>query len=360
MDSILANRTMLVLLTLALSTECQTKREYLENVAPYSYEFYRHSTIERALHPHQDSGERHRRGTADDNAPVGSFIIDSSLPVEFQHATGMVYRFFLMLYTSPPAEQIENITIVGGTSLGGSSIVVGSAHYADMSITMYMDHIPSVDVYMVVLIHEVSPCPVPGCELGCIPRLTGRLQVLHLMGFGVLSGTGKRSFTNRSDPFTLEFDSPPILACVKKYMGAASDATLHSDAVRAHWNTSMGFMENDVMLPYIHFDKTATSRCTVETVLESRSWTSHLCVDDDDCHDDTRCLTMGQHWISVCQIPPEDPPGRPYRPVHVLVQFAVFSIVVSVFWIGVVACVRRPMDIYRWNAAFATIPSTET
>ncbi len=349
---------MLVLFALALSTECKTKREYLENVAPYSYEFYRHSTIERALHPHE--GKRGRRGTADGDAPVVNFFIDTDLPVEFQHASGMVYRFFLLLYTSSPAEQIENITIDRGTTASGSDIIVGSASYADMRITMYMDNIPSVDVYMVVLIHEVRPAlfsdsrPRVG-RLWCthLPRL----QVLHLMGFGVLSGEGKRSFTNRSDPFTLEFDSPAITACVKKYMGASEEDTLYSDAVRAHWNTSMDFMANDVMLPYIHFDKTATSRCTVETVLESRAWTSHLCLDDDDCHDGTRCLTMGRHWISVCQIPPEDPPSRPYRPVHVLVQFAVFSIVVSVFWIGVAACVRRPMDIYRWNAAFALTPS---
>lgn len=132
-----------------------TKKSYLQNVAPYSQEFYRHSTIQRVL---RETSDRGRRSLADGDAPILNFIIDTdSLSIAHQHVTGMVYRFFLLLYTSPEAEQIHNITIVGSTADGssGDDIVVGSANFGDMVITMYTNNIPSDDVYMIVLIHEV-------------------------------------------------------------------------------------------------------------------------------------------------------------------------------------------------------------
>jgi hypothetical protein len=145
---------------------------------------------------------------------------------------------------------------------------------------------------------------------------------------------------------TLEIDSPRITECVQEYMGAPSGTKLHSDATRAHWNNSSPHQQNDVMLPYIHFDSTATSRCTVEMVIESRpEWTTNLCTKNDDCHGGTECLSIGRHWISVCQIPPEATLTKPFNPAHAVAQFSVFSAAVSILWVGIVACLRRPTSI---------------
>lgn len=307
--------------------DCHTLDPNPSHVSPYRSEFFTHSTIAR-LDP-TTSVARSRRGTADENEPILVFTIDPyTLTAHEQHAAAMVYRLFLLLYTSPREDAVDNITIVGSRATiaaSGGGVVVGTASYGDQLITMYTANIPNTDGFMLVLIHEV----------------------LHLLGFGALASDGATSFIARTNALTLEFDAPEIAHCVEQYMGAGTGAVVYTDASRVHWNSSNATWNNDIMLAYISFDSTAASYCTIKTVLLSRpSWIDRLCRDETDCHSGDTCQSLGRHFFSVCQKPPVSPVVKGFDAEAALLQYCIFSLVLSCIWIGILACHEQPIDIY--------------
>jgi hypothetical protein len=307
---------------------CTSTPDNLKRVVPYSAEFYRHSTIRRISPP---PSLRHRRNV-DDDEPVVDFIIDTStLSNVEQHACGMVYRLILLLYSSPSDRAITNITIVGNPSiveLPGGNIILGTASSARL-ITIYPNAIPNMDAFMVVLLHEV----------------------FHIMGFGELSSLGALSFRDRADNMTLLIDAPSVAHCTVERMNGPAGAVLYSDINRAHWNASNQTWDNDLMLPTIYFGSTALSYCTVKMVLLSRpEWTDRLCDKDGDCYNGQICVTLGRHWIRVCQTTPLAVLTTTITPAHAITQFTVFIVVLSSLWIGILKCHQRPLEL-KWRIA---------
>lgn len=313
-------------LALGHGTDCVTKDQTPGYVIPISTEFNHHSTRRREV----NTETRHRRGTADENEPILGFTIDTdTLTVREQYAASLVYRLVLLIYTSPEVDAIDNITIVGSRAtinVGGGSVVLGTASFGDKLITMYTKHIPNLDGFMIVLLHEVY----------------------HIMGFGTLASDGATSFTGRTNALTLVHDALQINHCVETFMNAPAGSILYTDTTRSHWNSSNATWENDLMLPYINWGSTAMSVCTVKTVLLSRpSWVDRVCTRHDDCHSGDKCLTLGRHLFKVCQKPPLPALRKPFDAPNAFAQFFLFSLFVGLFWIGILACLQRPYDVLQ-------------
>lgn len=319
---------MWLLLLVALG-DCRGDPKSIERPSPFVHEFHQHSTIPRDT----PIAKRKRRALDADN-PIAAMNIDTTtLNNQEQWAVGMAYKFFGMLYVAPQDRTIEEITVVGSSetiaALGG--VVVGSASYGDRTITMYTGHIPNIDAFLLVLLHEI----------------------LHLMGFGSLASPDAHSFTARTNPLTLELDAASVAYCTREHMGAPEGARLYTDPALAHWNSSNDTWHDDLMLPVIQFDATAMSICTAKMVLLSRpEWKGNVCTKEDDCPAGQTCQSLGRHWLRVCQTPPVAKWSRPLDSSGAFVQFVVFSGTVAVLWIGILACHRRPLNPFQC-ASFA-------
>jgi len=186
------------------------------------------------------------------------------------YAVGLAYKFFAMVYTG---EGID--IIVQGSPLQvptEKGVLLGTA--STSTITLYTRSIPNVDATVLVTLHEM----------------------FHMFGFSTAHEQGAMSFVDRANPFTLEYESDATRRC------AGGPVHVHRDL--SHWNKSNPYFQDDVMLPYIDFSKSATSACTVKTVLESRpSWSHHMCTKDTECSGGNVCRRIGRHWIRVCHAP---------------------------------------------------------
>lgn len=307
--------------------DCLGDPHTIERPSPFVHELRKYGTVPR-LSP--ETAARHRRDTVDGAEPVLSLDIDTeTLSDREQWAVGLGYKALLLLYTSPRAYAVDTIRVVGSPeTIGatGGGVLVGSANFATNTITMYTKNIPNTDAFLLVLLHEF----------------------FHLLGFGTLASPDARSFQDRVDPLTLRVDAPSIAHCTHAHMDAPLAALLYSDRGMSHWNASNSTWDDDLMLPTIQFDATAMSVCTAQMVVLSRpEWKSLVCTKDDDCPTPQTCQTLGRHWLKVCQNRPVAGWSRPLDTGGAFVQFVVFSAVVAVLWIGILACHRRPLDLYK-------------
>ena len=243
-------------------------------------------------------GVRTQRGRRSlESPPIHDLTFNTTyLTDEDVYAVGLAYKFFVMVYTG---EGID-ITVQGSplqvpTEKGW---LLGTA--SGSTITLYTRSIPNIDGTVLVTLHEM----------------------FHLFGFSTAHEAGAMSFVDRSNPFTLEYDSVAIETC------AGGDVHVHRDLT--HWNKSNHYFQDDVMLPYIDFGKSATSACTVKAVLESRpSWSHHLCTEDTQCSAGNVCRRIGRHWIHVCHAPEVVSP-RVFSPDDVMMNMFAYGIAIYV------------------------------
>lgn len=217
-------------------------------------------------------GARTQRGRRSlESPPIRDLTFNTSyLTDEDIYAVGLAYKFFAMVYTG---EGID-ITVQGSplqvpTDKGW---LLGTA--SGSTITLYTRSVPNIDGTILVTLHEM----------------------FHVFGFNTAHEAGAMSFVDRSNPFTLEYNSIAIERC--------AGGKVHVDRDLTHWNKSNHYFQDDVMLPYIDFSKSATSACTVKAVIESRpSWSHHLCTENTQCSTGKVCRRIGHHWINVCHAP---------------------------------------------------------
>lgn len=261
--------------------------------------------------------------------PISNYVISPAFSASNQHAAGLVYRAMSLVF-QVNASPIANITVIPGST--SDSSLLGHALFGNATIVMYVANIPNYDAFVAVLIHEM----------------------FHFMGFGPIAHAGYTSFDDRTSPLTFEHTSPTVLACAQNIDDQLT--TLYADASLYHWNASMDAFRDDMMLPFITFDRTAVSTCSVKEVLVSRPWDHRLCNTDADCSSSqfAHCVKLGRHWPKVCRGPSAHLHGTGRR--SGLAQFLVFSGIVVVFFAAIEACRRRPMNLYAPFATKATPP----
>jgi len=255
--------------------------------------------------------QRHRRSL--ESPPIsGITIIPEHMSADDIRAIGIAYKFMTLVYTADG--DTLNITVQASPetiSTGPDTYLVGLANPSTKTITMYTSHIPTSDAFVVVLLHEM----------------------LHLFGFSTLSSEGAGSFVSRANPYTLTYNSSSIALC------AGSTATVHTDLV--HWNTSHPYFTDDTMLPVIRYDKTATTKCTVLAVLESRpGWEHNLCDTSADCAAPKVCRSLGRHWIKLCQHPLAEHKWT-VSPSETILNMLAFSGAIVVLIGGILTCHNR-------------------
>ena len=337
------------LLCAGAEVPCESTPELLRHVAPFADEYGSFAkdaqrdyadTKAAAVPPRfhynnrnaAEAARKHRRGRRANPNPVGVPPISKmnfSAPYTTKDywVASLAWKIMALLYRAEDAD--DRIDLVITTSpekvkLSSSTVLLGTAAMNTRLITLYVNNIPSVDALVLVILHEMD----------------------HLLGFGTLASPTGTSFYARTNPVTLEFSSPVIAQCVADKHGYGGGVAIHSDATRSHWNmSSPQFDKNDLMKPLLSFGHSALSACTVLTVLESRpEWAHNLCFTDTDCQltEGAKCISVGQHWISVCQTarrtqPAVGPPG----PIRTATTFAVFSAVSWIFWAITIECRRR-------------------
>jgi hypothetical protein len=271
--------------------------------APYREEFMNHATV-------TSSDTRHRRSL--DGPPASLTFNRTHLTADNVHAIGIAYKFMDMVYTAGVG---IDITVQGSPEevSTGAGFLVGQANSATNTITLYTAKIPNNDALVIVMLHEM----------------------FHLFGFSQAHGDGAASFVSRVNMFTLVYSSAAVSSC----MGLDAPATVHSD--HAHWNTSNAFFADDTMQPYIKFDKTATSVCTVKAVLDSRpTWRDNLCETDTACRGGRVCRSLGRHWIRVCQAP-ELAHTRTVSASQTALNVGVYAATICALVQGLLACHAR-------------------
>ena len=259
---------------------------------------------------------------------LNNFNISESFSTSHKHAAGVVYKAFNVVFDVNDAP-LENISVFPGVTTDDK--LLGEAVFHERQIIIYVDNLPNYDAFIAVLIHEL----------------------LHFMGFGSLAHGNKLSFMNRTSPYTLKHNtSSNVLKCAQKRDESLQQ--LYADSTQSHWNVSMRAFDNDIMLPFITFDKSLLSECTVLEVLESRPWGHRLCNSDDDCGSETsKCVSLGRHWPHVCRSPLID---NDRESKVAKAQFLIFISVISIIFVGIKACHQRPLDIY---APFVTTKSNQ-
>lgn len=217
---------------------------------------------------HAARTQRHRRSL--ESPPIRELTFNMTfLTDEDVYAVGLAYKFFAMVYAGEGIDIMVQGSPLQVPTEGG--MLLGTA--SGSTITLYTRSIPSVDGTVIVTLHEM----------------------FHLFGFSTAHEAGAMSFVDRSNPFTLEYNSIAMRQCAGK-------VHVHRDLT--HWNKTNRYFQDDIMLPYIDFGKSATSACTVKAVLESRpSWSHHMCAKDTECSAGDVCRRIGRHWIRVCHAP---------------------------------------------------------
>lgn len=220
---------------------------------------------------HASRTQRSRRSI--EQPPIQSMHINMTyLTDEHAYGVGLAYKFFAMVYSG----QGIDIHVQGSPEepLAETGVLLGTANEDTNTITLYTKHIPNVDAIVLVTIHEM----------------------FHLFGFSTAREENALSFADRANAFTLDYNSSLMQQCTGKRVHVHRDAR--------HWNYSDAYFNDDTMLAYIDFGKTATTPCTVQAVLESRpSWSHHLCSSDAACSNGNVCRLIGRHWIRVCHAP---------------------------------------------------------
>lgn len=279
-------------------------RENNQTIPPYRTEFMDHvKTIPASSH--------HRRSIT--NPPILYMNLDTTTLTPAQiHSVALAYKFMSLVYNAGTSINISVRASSSVISTGDNSYLVGTAESSTNTITLYTSKIPNDDALMIVTLHEM----------------------FHLFGFSTSHEEGSESFVSRVNEYTNVYESASVDDC----LGNKAPALVTND--RVHWNASHGYFKDDTMLPTIHFGTTATSKCTIKAVLESRgSWTDNLCASDAACSNGKTCRRIGPHWINVCQAPPLPPsPPAPYEAT--LVMFVYLSCIVTLM-VGTRACHRR-------------------
>lgn len=281
--------------------------EHDQIVPPFRTEFMDHvKTIPAQSH-------HHRRSIS--NPPILYMNLDTTTLTPAQtHSIGLAYKFMSLVYNAGVSINISVRASTSVVSTGDSSYLVGTAESDTNMITLYVSKIPNDDAIMIVTLHEM----------------------FHLFGFSSSHEEGSASFVARVNFYTNVYQSVRVDDC----LGTKAPALVTDDHV--HWNASHPYFKDDTMLPTVHFGTTATSKCTIKAVLDSRaSWTDNLC-ESDTCSGGKTCRRIGPHWISVCQVPalPPSPPA-PYE--CTLVMFVYLSCIVCLM-IGTRACHRRRVN----------------
>jgi len=267
---------------------------------------FRHELVQHAYRT-----QRQRRSV--ETPPIGDLTFNTTyLTDEHVHTVGLAYKFFVMVYTG------ESVDIhVQGSPLkvpSDSGWLLGTA--SETTITLYTRSIPSADGLLLVTLHEM----------------------FHVFGFSTAHEAGALSFIERSNPFTLEYNSVPMQLCT------GDNVHVHRD--QAHWNKSNAYFQDDIMLPYIDFSKSATSVCTVKAVLESRpSWSHHMCSADTECTGGDVCRRIGRHWFSVCHAP-GTVVSRVFSPDDVITNTLTYALAIYILTTVIPAGVKQPTGQY--------------
>lgn len=274
-----------------------------QTIPPFRAEFMDHvKTIHASSH--------HRRSIT--NPPILYMNLDATLTPAQMHSVSLAYKFMSLVYNAGTSINISVRASPDVIATGDNSYLVGTADSSTNIITLYTSKIPNDDAVMIVTLHEM----------------------FHLFGFSTSHEEGSDSFVSRVNAYTNVYESASVDNC----LGEKAPALVTND--RVHWNESNSYFKDDTMLPTIHFGTTATSKCTIKAVLDSRaSWTDNLCVPGATCSAGKTCRRIGPHWIDVCQVP-QLPPSPPAPYESTLVMFVYLSCIVSLM-IGTRACHRR-------------------
>lgn len=263
---------------------------------------FRHELVQ-----HASRTQRQRRSI--ETPPIGDLTFNTTyLTDEHVHTVGLAYKFFAMVYTGQSVDiHVQGSPLQVPTEKGW---LLGTA--STTTITLHTRSIPNADAILLVTLHEM----------------------FHVFGFSNEREGGALSFTERSNPFTLEYNSAPMELC--------TGGRIHVHRDLSHWNKSSAYFNDDLMLSYIDFSKSAISPCTVKAVLESRpSWSHHMCSADTECTGTDVCRRIGRHWFSVCHAPAVVV-SRVFSPDDVISNMLTYALAVYILTTVIPGGVKQP------------------